>query len=182
MTPLRRSDRLAAWLGHGVSAALVAHMMAIPRLARRCDRIVDERLGPASPSATQALALALDPPGLAALVWRAGVVWHARAIAAVIDGREVRALAERLGPDIRRLALRFVAVAPAGIEPVVIQRFDETALDSGAACLETWCDAQPPAVGQRLALRLPPALPLSPMHRASGPQIVDALLGADVAA
>ena len=173
-----RPDRLAPWLGHGVTPTLCVQIAAVPRLAGRTARLVENRLGlPAALSPGEASALSLDLLGLAALSWWAGVAWHARALAALIDGCRIRALADQAGPDIRRLGLRWLSVAPPDIPAVPTDRLVVTALEDGAACLEAWCDAKPPPVGRRIALRLPlPPVRPDPLHRQHGPGLIDSLL------
>lgn len=169
-------QRFAAWIGHGLPAAFVEHMLADARLGRRCVELVEERFGPVSPSPLQAAMLALDGPGLAELALRAGAVWHAGSIAPLIDGAVIRDLVAAIGPELRLFAIRHLALAPAAAEPVPAAALPGEIAVAGQRCLSAWCLAQPSEVGCRIALRLATEeMPQEP-HRLFGPDIVDAVL------
>jgi len=191
--------RFACWLGHGVTADLIARMLAVPRLETRCGHLLRERLGPwpdasgAPPCPARASVRAAhvrDLDGLA-LLWlaqQAGAIWHARSILRVIDGVAVRALVSGIGATLRLVAIRHAALAPAdadgttGVEALPVDTLADPELlarriaHDGIGCLAAWCDAQPPALGQRVLLGLPaPWLPTD-AYRAYGPPILDVLL------
>ena len=168
--------RLAEWLGHGVTAGLLARFMEYPRLQARCIRLIDGRVGQAAASAVQEVALSLDGLCLAALAHRSGAVWHAIAILRPIEGAAVRGLIGVLGPGLRRLALAHAGLAPNLPEPTPLQALPQAIADDGLRCLIAWCDAQPGAVGLRVALRLNSYATPGASHRQAGPAIVEALL------
>lgn len=170
-------QRLAEWLGHGVDADLVVRISNVPRLVARCGRLINDRLGEASGSGMQRRALALDDLGLSGLAQQAGLVWHARAIVTAIGGSQVRALVDLLGIGGRMLAIRHSALAPADQAVGPVATLPAAIHADGLQCLAAWSDAQPEPVGRRFALRLPCHERPSSSHLASGPRIVDALLG-----
>ena len=163
--------QLAAALGHGVSTALAARLQAADRLRTRLDEILAQRFGAVTaPDAVQEQLLAMDAPALSRLADQAGAVWHAAAIARLVDGAAVRALVAAIGEELREVALRGHALAgpgtisaPEAIAALIPQ--------DGAACLAAWCEAQPVAVGMRVSLRRPAATP-GEAHRAQGPAII----------
>lgn len=187
--------RLGAWLGHGMSANLLARMLAVPRLEAGCNRLLQERLGPwpdpgLNVVSTKRMTLVRQLDGLA-LLWlaqQAGAVWHARLILRAIDGVAVRDLVTVIGATLRLVAIRHAFLAPeegrktieaeaqAEDEPADPHRLAERIAQDGLGCFAAWCDAQPAAVGQRLLLRLPgPGIVPAP-YRTHGPAILDALL------
>lgn len=180
--------RFAEWLDHGVTPDLLGRMLAVPRLAAACRRVMDKRLGPlpASLEATAMVASHMDGLALLGLAQRAGAVWHARAVLRVIDGEAVRALVQVIGPAPRLVAIRHSALAPAdplpeadavGDGPPAPARLGVLMAADGLCCLHAWCAAQCSALGERILLRLPPAsVAVTAAHRLHGPAILDALL------
>jgi hypothetical protein len=170
------SQRFAEWMGHGVSTDLVARMSGNERVLARCIDLLDDRLGPFVPSRRQAIALSLDRSGLATLAHQAGVIWHAATIARLIDGAAVRNLVAAIGPELRLLAIRNVALAPPMEQtPSADIRLEMIHL-AGQCCLAAWCAKQPSAIGKRIALRLPDRAEPEDAHHAFGPPIIDCLL------
>lgn len=186
--------QLAAWLGHGMSADLLARMLALPRLEASCSRLLQARLGPwpdppndpAQPSFAARMALLRDVDGLALLwlVQRAGAVWHASSILKTIEGAAVRSLVNSIGATLRLIAIRHASLAPVHVggtaatddEPSDRDGLALSIARDGLGCFSAWCDAQPVAVGQRLRLLLPVKEVAADPYRMHGPVIVDALL------
>lgn len=178
--------RFADWLGHGVTPDLLCRVLAVPRLDSACRRLLDRRIGivPEQLTSATATALTLDGLALLSLAQQAGAVWHGRAILQIIDGAEVRALVDAIGPGLRLAAIRHADLAggiPAtgsGIDgPLDPARLAGAIASDGAGCLAAWCAAQPLAVGVRLLLRLPPfPAAVGAAHHAYGPAIIGALL------
>lgn len=170
------SQRFAEWMGHGVSADLVDRMFGNERVLARCIGLLDDRLGPFVPSRRQAIALWLDRPRLATLAYQAGVIWHAAAIARLIDGAAVRNLVAAIGPELRLFAIQNVALAPPMEQTPSGDILLEVVDLAGQRCLGAWCARQPSAIGKRIALRLPDHAAPEDAHHAFGPPIIDSLL------
>ena len=173
-----RLDRLAAVLGGGLSEALAARLQAADRLHSRIEQVLAARLGAVEkPDTVQARLLGMDAPSLVRLAGEAGAVWHAAAIARLLDGAAVRALVALIGEDLRAAALRGRALAG----PATASTPDEIAsaipLD-GDACLAAWCEAQPMPVAARVGLRWAPRAATEPSaaHLERGPAIVASLV------
>jgi YOP proteins translocation protein K (YscK) len=170
-------SRIAALLGHGVSQAFIDRLRGTPRLNARLAALIAEQLGEVGDlTMEQRTALALGPEAMAGLAVQAGAVWHAGAIARIIDGAARRMLIGLLGEDTYRLALDGLPLAAAEVPDQSPEAIADAAPGDGAACFAAWCDTQPLAVAGRLALARPIAA-VTPAHRASGPAVIDWLLG-----
>lgn len=168
-------DRVAALIGYGVSPALVARLVRLPRIEAKLAALLTTRWGPLGPlDPGRSAILAMGDDDLLALASRAGVVWHAGAIARVIDGPSRQELVDRLGPGDYDLALAGLHLARSVEAPAGAVSPEAIAAD-GSACLAAWCDAQPPAIADRLRLIRPAASPAA-VHHATGPAIVAWLL------
>lgn len=168
-------DRIADLIGYGVSPALVGRLVRIPRIEAKLAALVAAQWGPLGPlEPGQSCILTMGADELVALAAQAGIVWHAEAIARVIDGPSRQGLIDRLGPDGYGLALAGRHLAKPSTDQPVEMSPDAIAVE-GSACLATWCDAQPPAIAGRLRLIRPAASPM-PIHDAAGPAIVAWLL------
>lgn len=178
--PLLRSaphDRVAALVGHGVSAALVGRVVRSPRLEARLASLVAARLGPLGVvDRGGAAVLAMTSDEQLQLAGSAGAVWHGDAIARIIDGPSHQTLLTGLGQHRYGAALAGRHLAPVK-NPV--DRSPELLLQAvaadGAACFAAWCDAQPAALAGRLRLVHPEAS-VEAAHRTFGPTIVTWLL------
>ena len=169
------ANDVAALLGGGLPGELVEMLAASPRFAPRLHAAAQARLGELS--APEPAALALTPAGLSDIVRRAGAVWHAAAIALVIDTSARRHLMASLGPDVYAIALEGRGLAPPA-EAVVAPDQDDWAVAAashGACCWSAWRTLQRPAVASRLALLGCNVLP-ERIHEAFGPAIIDRLL------
>jgi hypothetical protein len=170
-------SRIAELLGHGVSQAFVDRLRGTPRLNARLAALIAEQLGEVGNlTMEQRTALTLTQEAMAGLAAQAGAVWQAGAIARIIDGATRRALIGLLGEDTYRLALDGLPLAAAEMPNQSPEAIAGAAPGDGAACFTAWCDAQPPALAGRLALVRPMAA-VTPAHRASGPAVIDWLLG-----
>ena len=168
------ANDVAALLGGGLQGELVEMLAASPRFAPRLRAAAQRRLGELS--AGEPAALALTPAGLSDIVRRAGAVWHAAAIARVVDTSGRRHLMASLGSDVYAIALEGRGLAPA--EAVVAPDRDDwaaAATSDGACCWSAWRTLQPPAVASRLALLGCNVLPAR-IHQVFGPAIIDWLL------
>ena len=172
-------DQLTAALGHLIPVTLAARLQAADRFRTRLDAMLAERFGTVqSPDAVQERLLAMDAPALALLAAQAGAVWHAEAIARLVNGGAVRALVAAIGQDLRAVALRGRALAVNSDRalssdelPQAPEAIAALIPHSGAACLAAWCKVQPIAVGARVRLRCVAATP-GAVHRAQGPAII----------
>ena len=170
-------ERLAAVLGPGVPAAVVARLVQSPRLQTRLTALMVSRLGELGPvTPSQAKALALMPDALVALSRRAGAVWHAGALARTIDGPGRRSLAAAIGEDDYGTALAGLFLAPPAevLHHPSVDLIGMIATD-GAACLAAWCGKQPATVAGRLNLSRPDAQ-AGAAHDRFGPKSVAWLL------
>lgn len=171
------SEKIASALGGGVSAALVDTLVRSPRFGARLAGLVLSRLGDlGSPTHQQAAVLAMQSGELSALACRAGCVWHAGAIARIIDGAARRALVDSIGDENYALAFAYRELQPPGVaherSPDDLVR--AIAAD-GAACLAAWSEAQPAPMAMLLRLMRPDASPGS-LHETWGVAIVARLL------
>ncbi len=171
------ADRIAALFGHGFSPGLAADLAASARFATRFADAAVRRLGDLPPLAPdQSAALALAPDDLRDLVLRAGAVFHAAALARVIDGATRRNLTASLGSDVYVAALEGRGLAPPGApadEPP--DDLPAAVSSDGEACWAAWRERQPAPVGSRLVLFGPRAAPKA-AHKTYGPSIVSWLL------
>ena len=182
--PMRVYDlvTLSEWIG-GVPAETVGRLLDSDRFGRRLRHLIEDRLEPlpGAPSISQAAVLAMDEPALDGLALRAGAVWHGRAMARAVDGQSVRAQVAAIGAELRALGLAQGWLRGPPSTDAMPEDLALAVRRDGLACLHAWCREQPPAVGQRVALCLPPPLPLPSQdagHHAAGPRIVAALAGA----
>ncbi len=171
------ADRIAALFGHGFSPGLAADLAASARFETRFADAAVRRLGDLPPLAPdQSAALALAPDDLRDLVLRAGAVFHAAALARVIDGATRRNLTASLGSDVYVAALEGRGLAPPGApadEPP--DDLPAAVSSDGEACWAAWRERQPAPVGSRLVLFGPRAAPKA-AHKTYGPSIVSWLL------
>jgi hypothetical protein len=140
-------------------------------------RLISRRLGDVGAlSREQARALAMQPDQLTDLASRAGVIWHAGAIARIIDAVSRRALVALLGEKTFELSMAFRSLQPPGGAPDrAPEDIAKAVAVDGAACLAAWCESQHQAVSGRLRLTRPAASP-EPVHEMWGPQIIARLL------
>ena len=171
------ANDVAALLGGGLLGELVEMLAASPRFAPRLHAATQRRLGELRAPKPAVAALALTPAGLSDMVRRAGAVWHAAAIARVIDTSARRHLMASLGPDVYATALEGRGLAPPAEAVAPPDRGDwaAAAASDGACCWSAWRTLQLPAVASRLALLGCNVLPAR-IHQAFGPAIVDWLL------
>jgi hypothetical protein len=168
-------ERLAALLGHGLSSEAVARIQSSRRGRDALDRLLVGRFGslPALDPVQQHVAR-LDGDRLTMLSFDLGAIWHARAIASIVAGDQVRALVETIGAERRLLAFRARDDAPdVGNEHAATPASLAVAVPrDGMACLSAWCDLQPVAFATRLRLRLPDEPIPDKLHRTYGPTIL----------
>lgn len=179
---LRRAPAAALGLLLGVQPSLADRLRGCRRTALRVERLAVSRLGPSSATltATQARLLGMDAEALERMSLHAGAVRHARAVLRLIDGPTLRTLAVTLGAGARDAALRWRELVAGGPDPSMDAPLAELAMRDGLRCLHGWCDQQPPYVGARVRLLLPPGASAEGDEAVLGARIVDALAGEDV--
>jgi hypothetical protein len=171
------SDKLAAVLGHGVTAAMIDRLAQIPRLQARMTELIFARLGDVGElTLDQARALAMSSDELADLSARAGVIWYGGAIARIIEKASRQSLVELLGEENYGVALACIDLQPLGVAlDLTPENIAKAVPIDGAACLAAWCESQGRAVSRRLQLTIPAAMP-KPVHAIWGPRIIGRLL------
>ncbi|MDX8496128.1 SctK family type III secretion system sorting platform protein [Mesorhizobium sp. VK22B] len=153
--------RLAPCFGGTIGEAACERMRQSPRLQERLSKLLVDHYGlscaadePAD-EADRAIAL-LPGEELEELALRAGAIYRAGSIAAVIDGREAAALQAALGADICSFAVanRDLAGPVKSLEPLE-EVYDSVHAD-GLSCLGAWCQAMPRDTSMRVRLKLMP--------------------------
>lgn len=171
------ADRVAALIGLHFPGPLAERLADTPRFASRFYAAAANRLEDLPTlDARQSVALALDVGGLQAAAIKAGAVWHAAAIARIVDGAARRSVVEAIGPDLYRLALEGYGLAPHGGSTDLLEvDLVEAARREGEGCWAAWRSAQPTPVATRLSLLDSDVSPQA-THRDYGPAIVAWLL------
>lgn len=132
---------------------------------------------PSGPSQRLALASSAD---LARSVRQFGAVYWARAIVGAIESNAVVALKQVLGDEAYAAALAHRDLAgPDGWLPGR-EGLDQAVTSAGLRCLAAWCAQRPPAIAQRIRLKLANNAelddPAVPPFDEWGPRIVDRLM------
>ncbi|MDH3660598.1 MAG: Yop proteins translocation protein K [Alphaproteobacteria bacterium] len=163
--------RIAALLPEGLPTSFQGRLQGSRRLCLRLSAVLTKRFAllplMADDLATPEGHFAqLEGQELANAISRIGAIWHAQKIRKLILAEPLRRLIERLGPDNYRAALRFIDLAPEdedardgdhaeGGAPdvdLLLGRIERDALIAVSA----WRRHQPPALAERLRLKLPP--------------------------
>ena len=178
-------DCVAALLGPGLPGGLVGKLAGTARFAPRLYAAAASRLGDLPQlDPRQSAALALDADGLRVIALRAGAVWHAAAIARIVDGVARRRVMASLGPASYALALKGRDLAPSG-GATELPKGDlaDAAVADGGCCWAAWSASQPAPVASRLSLLdrdvpspLDHDVPSRAAHRNFGPAIIAWLL------
>jgi hypothetical protein len=163
--PARHIDpgRLVACFEGRFGADLCRRLRACRRLEARLSTVIltrhhlSSRLPPnACGAADRTIALATTDE-LGRLLRRAGAIYWSAAIANVVLAEQVAKLHRQLDEKLCTFAIanRDLAGPVRSIKPAdgLAQRVTE----AGLRCLAAWCRAQPPEVGIRVRLKLPPA-------------------------
>jgi hypothetical protein len=184
----------APLIAPGLRAETAQRLLASPRLARRASRLLADRLGCGDAATLEPvdLALASAPRAvLEAVALRAGAVWHARRVRAIVLGADIALLCTRLGDATRNAALRHGALAPLkGNSPDIdgaggngAGGLPDDILRDGTHCLSAWIDALPDWVASRVRLKFQtgPVLTGSTGRHASAVRIVRTLAAEELA-
>lgn len=157
------TKRLAVCFDGEFGGDLCARLKTSKRLQERVAAVVRRHYGlPAwlAPEACsevdRAIALA-TPQRLSELARRSGAIYWASTIANAILAPEVEALHQQIGEAACNFALenRDLAGPEQSLDPR--NSAGRRMMDDGWRCVGAWCHAQPPAVGVRVRLKLPPA-------------------------
>lgn len=178
-------DWQADWAPTLRSRAVRAEIAADPRLRTRIGRLVADGLSLPRPDAAQisagdlvAYRAALADP--ARLVRLSGLVWHARMLARLVAGQQLRAYAAAVDLDDIRLALGLRDLAPvdqgAAASGFDVARFAEIVDRDGTRLVVAFAEALAPAFHGRLMLTLAKASVFdrgrTPIHKHSCQRIV----------
>ena len=162
---------VAPLIAPGLRTETARHLLTSPRLAGRASRWLADRLGHGEAAALEPVDRALASASvavLAAVALRAGAVWHARRVRALVLGTDIALLCTRLGEAARNAALRHAGPDHPGLPPVAANSpdidgsaaddagalADEIARD-GARCISAWIDALPDWAASRVRLKFP---------------------------
>ncbi|TIN10702.1 MAG: hypothetical protein E5Y14_09175 [Mesorhizobium sp.] len=179
--------RLAQCFGGTIGEAACERMLRSQRLHQRLSVLLLDRYGLSGAVSNQPadetdLAIALSSgEELEELALRAGAIYWAGSLAAVIDGRQASALQAALGAEICAFAVanRDLAGPMQPLEP--LDDIDRRVHADGLRCLGAWCQAMPGETSMRVRLKLMPhALvdqPTAEPFAEAGPAIVRRAMG-----
>jgi hypothetical protein len=154
---------LVKLLALGLSAETARYLLTSPRLGARVSRYLADRLGHGDSSALDPTDLALacaDVGVLRDVALRAGAVWHARRVCALVRGADIAELCDHLGDAVRHTALRHTALAP-GDDGGVNDAHSLVAdiVRDGGGCMSAWITALPDWASARVRLKWPDESP-----------------------
>lgn len=154
--------RLAQCFDGTIGEAACERMLRSQRLHERLSELLLDHYGltaavsdePAD-EVDRAIALSSGEE-LEELALRAGAIYWAGSLAAVIDGRQAAALQAALGPDLCAFAVanRDLAGPMQPLEP--LEAIHHRVYADGLSCLGAWCQAMPGDTGMRVRLKLIP--------------------------
>lgn len=148
-----------------ISLDACERMLETPRLQPRLSKLLAERhelttkdLPQTLQRIDQEIALASGDE-LERLALRAGAIYWANSLAAVIDGRQAGAIQTALGPELCALAVanRDVSGPPKPLEP--LENLSGRVFADGLSCLASWLQDMPSQLGKRVRLKLANGLP-----------------------
>lgn len=140
-------------------------MLETPRLQPRLSKLLAERHGLAArglarlpEQVDQQIAL-LSGDELERLALRAGAIYWANSLAAIIDGRQASAIQVALGPELctSAVANRDISGPAKSLEP--LDGLSGRIFADGLSCLESWLQDVPPQLASRVRLKLANGLP-----------------------
>ncbi|RWB36396.1 MAG: hypothetical protein E5V25_00930 [Mesorhizobium sp.] len=154
--------RLAQCFDGMIGEAACERMLQSQRLHERLSKLLLDHYGltravsdePAD-EVDRAIALSTGVE-LEELALRAGAIYWAGSLAAVIDGREAAALQAALGADLCAIAVanRDLAGPVQPLEP--LEDIHRRVYADGLSCLGAWCQAMPGDTSKRVRLKLLP--------------------------
>lgn len=140
-------------------------LLGTSRLQQRLSKLLIERheltirdLSRLPPQVDQRIALA-SGDALEKLALRAGSIYWANSLAAVIDGRQATAIQTALGPELCALAVanREISGPVKPLEP--LDGLSGRIFADGLSCLESWLQDVSPQIARRVRLKLANRLP-----------------------
>ncbi|WP_054309957.1 SctK family type III secretion system sorting platform protein [Mesorhizobium sp. 1M-11] len=140
-------------------------MLETPRLQPRLSKLLAERHElttddpPQPPDHIDRQIALVSGEDLERLALRAGAIYWANSLAAVIDGRQAGAIQTALGPELCAFAVanRDISGPVRPLEP--LDGLSGRIFADGLNCLESWLQDMPPQLGKRVRLRLANGLP-----------------------
>jgi hypothetical protein len=152
--------RAAPLIVPGLLPETARRLLSSPRTASRASQLLAHQLGRGDPAALDPADAALLAAGIArleALAARAGSVWHAKRVRALILSAEIAALTTRFGAPARDAALRHIALA-GGPDGGSDDLHADIARD-GVRCIAAWIGTLPAWVAMRMWLIWPDDVP-----------------------
>ncbi|MFE0014584.1 SctK family type III secretion system sorting platform protein [Mesorhizobium sp. NPDC059054] len=140
-------------------------MLETPRLQPRLSKLLAERNElttddpPQLPDHIDRQIALVSGEDLERLALRAGAIYWANSLAAVIDGRQAGAIQTALGPELCAFAVanRDISGPVRPLEP--LDGLSGRIFADGLSCLESWLQDMPPQLSKRVRLRLANGLP-----------------------
>jgi hypothetical protein len=176
------ASRLVECFDGAIGESACGRMLQSRRLNERLSGILLDHYG-LNPEVSDASADELDSAialssgeELEELALRAGAIYWAGSLAAVIDGREAAALQAALGADLCAFAVanRDLAGPLQSFDPA--EDFHGRVYADGLSCLGAWCQAMPNETSMRVRLKLMPSesvdQPVDETFAEAGPAIV----------
>lgn len=135
-------------------------MLETPRLQARLSKLMAERHDltlkdlPRLPEQTDRQIALASGDELERLALRAGAIYWAKSLAAVIDGRQAGAIEAALGPELCALAVanRDISGPVRPLEP--LDDLSGRIFADGLSCLESWLQEVSPQLAKRVRLKL----------------------------
>jgi hypothetical protein len=152
----------------GLRAETIRRLLASPRLAARASRYLADHLGCGNPDELAPVDLWLAgacPTTQQDVARRAGAVWHARRVCALVLSADIASLCDRFGQSVRSAALRHAELTPDADHSSPADDAATLAEDieqDGTRCMAAWIDALPDWAAARMRLKwhgepVPPA-------------------------
>lgn len=140
-------------------------MLETPRLQARLSKLLAERYDltakdlPRLPEQVDRQIALASGNELERLALRAGAIYWANSLAAVIDGRQTGAIQAALGSELCALAVanRDISGPVKPLEP--LDDLSGKIFADGLSCLESWLQDAPPQLAKRVRLKLANGLP-----------------------
>ncbi|MCG7503610.1 SctK family type III secretion system sorting platform protein [Mesorhizobium retamae] len=154
----------AGWLsdcfGGQIGFDACERMLETSRLQPRLSKILAERhelttkYPPRPPEPTDLRIALASGDELERFALRAGAIYWANSLAAVIDGRQASAIQAALGPELCALAVanRDISGPVKALEP--LEGLSGRIFADGLSCLESWLQDMPQQLSKRVRLRL----------------------------
>lgn len=154
---------VAPLLAPGLNAETARYLLTSPRLGVRVSRYLADRLGRGDHTELESTDLVLacaDVGTLHDVALRAGAVWHARRVCALVRGADIAELCDQVGDASRHAALRHAALAPDDDGAATdVHSLAADIVRDGTGCMAAWVAALPDWVAGRVRLKWPDISP-----------------------